>query len=112
MRKKMIDTVSGARYAIFEDGRIERAGTAHISYSLHQYKEGKLRDVDTFDDVEPGDRVCWLGVEGDDVEPITSSVVREVTVVADTDGACPRCGGDGCASCSAMHGEWSTDEGE
>ena len=83
MRKKMVDTLSGARYAIYEDGRVERAGTAHISWSLHQYEEGELRKIEAFDALLEGDRLLWYGIQGDDVEPITSSVIMKITDVVD-----------------------------
>ncbi len=84
MQKKMIDTLSGAREVVYEDGFVERAGTAHISMSRHQYEEGVLSWPSVYEGLVEGQRLHWMGRMDGDIEPIHSSNIVAIEVVGDT----------------------------
>jgi len=81
MRTKTIHTLSGAKYVVWEDGRVERSGTGIemvFTRDGFQYTEGFLPHGDTLDTPTVGRRFQWMGVVNDYTEPISSSIIQSI----------------------------------
>lgn len=82
MKVKRITTMSGAKYNVYEDGRVERPATeAFISWTEHdfQYQEGFLQYNQSYDGLAIGGFVFWQGIVNEFTEPIRSSLIEEIT---------------------------------
>ncbi len=81
---KRIKTQSGAEYLVSREGAVFRkAGDTPIAWTVddHQYAEGELNPFmtwQTYDNLEIGNRLYWLGVVNDFAEPIASSLIASI----------------------------------